>query len=192
MQVWMKFTGRTPLLMHDPQLSDPDNDFVKQIKELTDKRKKTEQDRREIERLEWFGGLVIDPTTGLPAVKTAAVRKCLIGAGTISKQGRAISRALSFSDMHIPLTYDGPKSLEALWSATQFRNRSSVKIGTARTMRMRPQFLPWQIEFTANLLGEVIDFSDFRRIAELAGDAEGLGDNRVNAYGRFDVEVKML
>lgn len=190
MQVWMKFTGRTPLLMHDPQLSDPDNDFVKLIKELTGKRTKTEQDRREIERLEWYGGLVLDPITNLPAVKTAAIRKCLIGAGTITKQGKAISRALSFSDMYVPLTYDGPKNVDQLWADKKFHNRLSVKIGTARTMRMRPQFFPWSIEFPANLLGEVIDFSDFDRIAQLAGDAEGLGDNRINAYGRFTTEIK--
>lgn len=190
MQVWMKFTGRTPLLMHDPQLSDPDNKWVKLIKELTDKRKKTEQDRREIERLEWFGGLVLDPLTGQPSVKTAAIRKCLIGAGTISKQGKSIGRALSFSDMFVPLVYDGPKNIEELWLDTRFHCRLSVKIGTARTMRMRPQFFPWSIECRANLLGEVIDFSDYNRIAELAGDAEGLGDNRINAYGRFTVEVK--
>jgi hypothetical protein len=37
-----------------------------------------------------------------------------------------------------------------------------------------------------------MDVTDLRRIAELAGRAVGLGDNRINGFGRFSVELVEL
>ncbi len=187
MNIVLTLTGKSPLLMHDIKLADPDDDIVKQIKAITDKRKKTEQDRREIERLEWFGGLVLD--NGSPAVKTGAVRKCFINAGKISKQGKQIERALAFQGLFAPLQYDGPQDVMDLWNVQSFRSKLSVGIGNKRVLRMRPQFVKWSVSVPGLILEDVIDLDSFTRIAERAGLAEGLGDNRANGYGRFDVQV---
>lgn len=188
MKIIMEWVGRTPLLQHDPRLSDPDDPIVREIKALTSKRTKTEQDRREIERLEWFGGLVLGEDG--PAVKTAAIHKCLQEAAKITKQGKQVKRALAFGDLSVPLQYDGPRDPKKLWELAPFRNRMSVGIGNRRTMRMRPQFLPWKLIVSCMLLDDALDFQDLSRIADLAGTAEGLGDYRVGGYGRFAVKIQ--
>jgi hypothetical protein len=183
----IEITGTTPLLCHNITLADPDNPFVQEIATYTAKRKKTEDDRRAIERLEWFGGLYVENSR--PVIPTANVRKAFIQAGKISKQGTQIARALNFTDLYVPLAYDGPKELEALFTDKSFSNRAAVGISGKRTMRVRPQFPTWALVANALLLEEVMDPDDLRRVAARAGQAEGLGDNRVNGYGRFTVQV---
>lgn len=187
MDIKFEITGTSPLLCHNIQLADPDNEWTKQIATYTAKRKKTEDDRRAIERLEWFGGLYVED--GRPVMPTGNIRKCIVQAGKISKQGTQVVRALNFSDMNVPIAHDGPDNLEALFADKSFHNRAAVGISGKRTMRVRPQFARWALVATAFLLEDVMDLDDLQRVAERAGKAEGLGDNRVNGYGRFTVKV---
>lgn len=189
MRIQIELTGVSPLLMHNIHLADPDNEFVKQIAEITAKRKKTEDDRRAIERLEWFGGLYTQDGVGV-VMPTRSIRKCLIEAAKISKQGKQLGRAVAFTDLNVPLTYDGPDDLEKLFAADGSQNRAMVGIAQRRIVRVRPQFTTWAIVAEAHLLTEVMDADDLFRIVQLAGVTEGLGDNRVNGYGRFTGEVK--
>src|SRR6202000_1931549 len=49
--------GTTELLMHNVRLANPDDPFAKAISRISSKRKKTEEDRREMAHLEWMGSL---------------------------------------------------------------------------------------------------------------------------------------
>jgi hypothetical protein len=187
MDIRLELTGTSALLMHNINLADPDNEFTREIKTYTDKRKKTEDDRRAIERLEWFGGLYTD--NGSVVMPTGNIRKAFINAGKISKQGTQVTRALQFAELHVPLVYDGPDNLEVLSKDPAFSNRSAVGISGKRTMRVRPQFNTWAVVADAFLLEDVMDLNDLQIVAKRAGLAEGLGDNRVNGYGRFAVKV---
>lgn len=187
MDIRLELTGTSPMLMHNINLADPDNEFTRQIKTYTDKRKKTEDDRRAIERLEWFGGLYT--ANGRIVMPTGNIRKSFINAGKISKQGTQVTRSLQFTDLHVPLAYDGPEDLDLLFKDPAFSNRAAVGISGKRTMRVRPQFMTWAIVADALLLEDVMDIDDLERVAKRAGLAEGLGDNRVNGYGRFQVRV---
>lgn len=192
MQVHLTLTGTTPLLCHNPQLSDPQFEITRQIKALTGKRKKTDEDLRKIEELEWFGGLYID--NGALVQPTSKVRKCLIEAARLTKLGKAVERALpSFTTINVPLIYErnGHPSIEALYEDPAFRSRLSVGVSGKRVMRVRPQFLPWRLEAEALFVEDAgLNFDELARIAEMAGIAIGIGDNRVNGYGRFTVEVR--
>ena len=188
MNVRFELSGTSPLLCHNAQLADPDNKFVRQIAEITGKRKKTEEDRKEIARLEWFGGLYVQNGSG-PVIPTGNVRKCLIEAGKVTKQGKQVSRAIAFADLHVPIAYEGPRDIEQLSKRDEFYNRTSVGIGARRTMRTRPCFPQWAVVADAILLEDVMDLSDLELVCERAGLAEGLGDNRVNGYGRFEGRV---
>jgi hypothetical protein len=187
LEIKLELTGTSPLLMHNIALADPDNPIVREIQTYTSKRKKTEDDRRAIERLEWFGGLYVED--GRIVMPTRSVRKCLIQAGKISKQGTQVTRALQFTEMNVLLAYDGPDDPQELFKRQEFHNRDAVGIAGKRTMRVRPQFPRWAVVADAILLESVMDPDDLRRVAELAGKAEGLGDNRVNGFGRFTVKV---
>lgn len=187
MDIKLEIVGVTPMLCHNISLADPDNPIVQEIQTYTAKRKKTEDDRRAIERLEWFGGLYL--VDGRPVVPTGNIRKSFIQAGKISKQGTQVTRALNFSDLHVPIAYNGPTDLDELFADKAFSNRAAVGISGKRTMRVRPQFTEWALVANAFLLEDVMDLDDLRRVANRAGQAEGLGDNRVNGYGRFTVKV---
>jgi hypothetical protein len=187
MDITLEITGTSPLLMHNIALADPDNPIVQEIASYTSKRKKTEDDRRAIERLEWFGGLYTDE--GRIVMPTANIRRCIVEAGKITRQGTQFARALNFSDLFVPLVYEGPQDPRELFTLPQFHDRSAVGIQGKRTMRVRPKFPKWALVASVNLLESVVDLDDFRRSIEMAGKAIGLGDNRINGFGRFTVEV---
>ncbi len=186
MNIAITLTGTSPLLMHNPQMVDPEFDICRSIKAITDKRKKTDEDRRTIERLEWYGGLYLE--NGLVVQPTSKVRKCLINTARISKMGKFVERALSFRSLNTPLIYEGSRDIDALFAdpGRRYTSRLSVGVGNKRVMRVRPQFFPWSLRVEGLLVEDAgLNFDEFSRIVELAGLVEGIGDNRVNGYGRF-------
>lgn len=187
MDIKLEIAGTSPLLMHNISLADPDNPLVREIQTYTSKRKKTEDDRRAIERLEWFGGLYTeDERIVMPA---GNIRRCFVEAGKVTKQGTQVTRALSFNETFVPLAYDGPEDPKELFKRPEFHDRAAVGISGKRTMRVRPKFPRWALVASGVLLENVMDLDDLRRVADLAGKAIGLGDNRVNGFGRFTVKV---
>lgn len=193
--VQIELQGTSPLLMHNPKLVDPDYEITRQIKQITAKRKKTDEDLRLIERLEWYGGLFVGedgPLKGRIVQPTSKVRKCIAEAAKISRMGKQVERALSFSEVFIPLTYDGSTDIDELYKEDRFHSRLSVGIGQKRVMRVRPKFMPWALSVEGLLVESAMNFDDLERIVELAGVIEGIGDNRVNGYGRFVGRVKKI
>jgi len=189
MDISITFTGRTPLICHNVQMADPDNTIVQAIKKITSKRVKTEEDRREIEKLEWYGGLYLAPGIAGPAMPTANIRKCLIEGAKLTKQGTTVQRALSFADMFVPIAYEGPQDIDKLWQKEAFRDRRMVGVKQSRTARMRPGFNEWVVQARMFLLVNVMDLASLEQIAAQAGLTQGLGDNRTNGFGRFDATV---
>jgi hypothetical protein len=174
---------------------DPEFDLNRQIKAITAKRKKTDEDLRLIERLEWYGGLYTG-TNGKagPVVvqPTSKVRKCLINAARIFKQGKNVERALSFAELEIPLLHEGSKDIEKLFADNNFHSRMPVVVGGKRIMRVRPRFFPWAMSLSGLFIEDAgLNFEDLARIVEMAGVTEGIGDNRVNGYGRFTGKVEI-
>jgi hypothetical protein len=184
MNITIELEGTSPLLMHNPQMVDHDHPIVREIKVLTAKKKKTDEDRRQIERLEWYGGMYsVDGVVTQPSSK---VRKCLINTARISKSGKMAERALSFSTLNVPLVYEGPKDIDKLFSKGAHVSKLSVGVGGKRVMRVRPQFFPWALRVDGLFVEDAgLNLDDLVRIVELAGVVEGIGDNRVNGYGRF-------
>lgn len=187
MDLTVTITGTQPLLMHNSRLADPDDEFTKAIGQITAKRKKTEQDRSDIGRLEFLGGLYVNPDG--PVVPTANIRKCFVESAKVTRRGKDVERAVILHGRDVPLQYVGPRDAEALWAQPKFRNRLTVGVGARRIVRVRPQFVDWQVSVPVILLPEILDRDDFVAIAEQAGRIEGLGDARRLGYGRFDVEV---
>ena len=189
MNITVTLQGTSPLLMHNPRMVDPEFDLNRQIKAITGKRKKTDEDLRQIETLEWYGGLYTAPNgNGKPCVvqPTSKVRKCLVNTARISKSGKMVERALSFADLNVPLVYEGPKDIDAIFADKAFHSRLSVGVGNKRIMRVRPQFFPWALSVSGLFIEDAgLNIDDLIRIVEMAGLVEGIGDNRVNGYGRF-------
>lgn len=192
MRIRIELRGTSPLLCHNIALSDPEYNWTKEIKAITSKRKKTEDDLKAIAKYEWFGGLYEGKLIPGIVMPTQNIRKTIVEAAKIYKLGKQVTRSLSFTGMEVPIVYNGPKDLDKLYEDGQYTDRSSVKVGTSRVMRVRPKFPEWALIAEAYLMESVLDLDDLVRIVEIAGQAEGIGDNRVNGFGRFVGKVEVL
>lgn len=195
MRVRVKITGISPLLMHNPRMVDPEYEVNRELKLVAAKRKKTDDDYDIMKKLEWYGGIYTDEIGESHAVvqPSSKIRKSFIEAARIHKMGKQVERGVSFVSLNIPLIYDGPRDIDDLYKDKKYISRLSVVVNGKRIMRTRPSFPPgWALETECFLLEDVMNFSDLKVAAELAGLAIGIGDNRVNGYGRYNSELTLL
>lgn len=192
MRVDVRLTGTTPLVMKNVQLADPDNEFTKAIAAISAKASNmTEDDRREKARLQWFGALYVGRNghSG-PVVPTANLRRCFKEGAKATKQGKSVDRAVIATELETPVVYDGPRDIKDLYKLPQFIYTTMVGINRAKVQSTRPIFPQWQIRVQFELVTSLLDYQKFIEIVRTAGVSEGLGDNRVNGYGRFTAEIK--
>jgi hypothetical protein len=188
MKIVTRLTGTSPLVMHNVRLARPDDPFTQAIAAITSKRSKmTDDDRREVARLEFAGSLYIDEDG--PFVPAANVRRCFVRGATIRRLGTAVERALIPMAVQSPLEFDGPTDVDRLWKDPQFQYVTMVRVQAARTVRTRPQFPRWALTCEWELVTSALDLRDAQDVCSTAGLVEGIGDNRRNGYGRFTVEV---
>lgn len=187
MRIFTTLYGTKPLLMHNIQLANPDNVWARRIAEITKRRKKTEEDRADLARIEWMGSLYVEE--GRIVMPTTNILKCFKETAKITKEGKAVSRAVVPVDIALPLIYSGTQDIESLAQLEEFRDQTLVNVRGQRVVRTRPIFRAWGLRAEWELLTDVMDYDSFAAIAAKAGRVEGLGDNRVNGYGRFNCEV---
>lgn len=191
-------TGTTPLLMHNAQLSDDFNPIVRDIKRLNAKRtKKTDEDKVEVARLEFVGGLYYDSELG-PVMPAKNLNATILNAAKITRERPTVVRAgLIFDSLVYRLDYDGPRDLENLWGegTSQFVSRESIAVQAARVMRTRPVFNEWGVSLTAEFDTSELDPDRFAEFVVKAGRMVGLGDWRPEKngqYGRFAADIEEL
>ena len=188
----MKFTARlrgtTPLVMHNGRLVNPLDPIVKDIKKITAKRKKTDDDHEAIARLEHRASLYLDPDVG-PFIPGENIHRMLVDAGKPVKLGKRVTEAVLITSDVNPIAYSGPRDADGLFGDRNYVLMVPVRVGTARTMRCRPIFPVWSCEATGFLDESLMDFGDLKQLAETGGAAIGLGDWRPR-YGRFEVVLK--
>lgn len=128
MQLEIHLTGVSPLVMEHPRLSDPDDEISRTIKGITDKRTKTEEDRREIDRLKFLGSLYLNSQG--PFVPGLNLRACWYEVGKGRRLGTAVERAVLFQAPEYPLEYEGPRDAGGLWALETSRFRAMVGHGS--------------------------------------------------------------
>jgi hypothetical protein len=186
MELEITATGTRPLLMHNCQLANPFNEHAKLLSELNSKRKKTEEDRHEIARAEYMGGLYWSREAG-PFIPDNVVRACIITGAKLDKLGTAVERAfLGFDQMDIPLRYDGPRDADALFENKNFVDQRPAGVQQAKVLRTRPKFSAWGFQVTMAFDETMLDLEDLQRVIVKAGKYAGVGDARRLGFGRFD------
>lgn len=181
----LRFVGTKRLLMHNGQLADPLCTASKALTRLTGKRHKTVADHEEIARVEWNGGLWLDSCR--PCIPAEALMASFVGAAKLRKRGEE-ARAGLVVEANAILKYEGPRDLDELWLDPAFRLRAGVRVRSSRTMRTRPRFDDWSVEFTAKFLPSLLDRSEVVETFQIAGFVKGIGDWRpVN--GTYEVTV---
>jgi hypothetical protein len=193
-----KMTGMAPLLMHNERLANPADPITRQMKAITSKLKKTDDDLIRLQELEWVGGLYatehLEFKDGAPvgggrvAIKGNMIEAMLAEAAKEKKNGKKTFKAGVFVDVDsIPLEYKGPQEIGKLFKDPAFRDIRGAKVQSSKVMRMRPKFNQWTLTGEVCYLPEVINESAIKEAFTRAGLLVGLGDFRPR-YGRFNVE----
>lgn len=193
MKVRMTCTGTRPLLMANVQMASPMNGYARQVKELTDKRVKTVQDRMQIARLEFEGSLYWSPETG-PYLPSQNLWRSLMDGAKIIRAGKKIERGVVMAGFMLPLVYQGPRDVEGLWAGGEgpFVDIRPVGVGRGgRVDRCRPVFARWLAEADLVIDEQVIDLAQLTEAARLAGEMAGVGDYR-QMYGRYATAIERL
>jgi hypothetical protein len=181
--------GTAPLLMHNAQLSDEFNPVALEMKKITAKKtKKTDDDRWELRRLEFIGGLYFDQEAG-PYVPAANIEASIAKAAGLTRNGQDVKRGVRITTDVNPVAYRGPRTIDALWADANHVHNASVKVGQARIIRTRPIFREWITEAEGIYDPTVIDMESLKMFATKAGQLIGLGDWRPR-FGTFDATIQ--
>jgi hypothetical protein len=181
-------TGTSALLMHNGRLADPLDPATKALKAVTGKRTKTDEDHESMSRIEFLGGLYLDPDIG-PYMPADNIWRSLYDSAKKSKQGPGVKEGVVITSEVNPVAYPGPRTAEALWADKNFVFRKTVRNQMNRVSRTRPIFQQWTTEAYGMLDEASLDLSDLRVIADRAGQLVGLGDWRPR-FGRFTAKVE--
>ena len=178
--------GDRPLIMHNGQMADPMNSWVRALRAISKKKVKTDDDHAEMARIEFMGSLYYHETIGvyIPGIN---IEGCIRDGARKKRRGVQVLEGVSVPDDYNPLIYKGPRTREALWDIETFRDKRGVKLkGDTTTIRCRPTFRDWALSFTLNFFTDVINAEDIREALDDAGKRIGLGDYHYR-FGKFHV-----
>jgi hypothetical protein len=183
--------GTRPLLMHSDKASDPMSMEAKEMKAISGKRKKTDEDQDILAQLDWKSALYYDKHNSyhIPAKNLVA---CIRDAAKFTKQGKEISRYVSIIQ-HAKIDFK-QKNLtpEQLWNyslenGNKYIDRQSVKVNMgSKVYRTRPIFEDWETTFDVIYEPEKIDYAVLISIIKTAGSYVAVGDYRP-MYGTFEI-----
>jgi hypothetical protein len=179
--------GVSPLLLHNGQTANPLNRYSRQLKAVSGKRSKTDEDFEEMAKIEFHAGLYLGEKGEyiLPAHNIEAV---MLEGAKKNKNGRLVQGG-AFVESDPVLVFNGSdKSPEELWAGGEHALMVSVRVQRNRVMRTRP-LIPsgWTAEVTVMYDPAVLEEPAIRQAFEVAGRERGLGDWRPK-FGRFTVE----
>lgn len=188
--ICVELKGLSPLIMHSCRSVNPLDPLVMDMKKLTSKRKKTEEDLLAISDIEWELSLYFDKDIGLyiPAENIeATVRE---GAKN-AKKGKHVERGFNVLEMLVPLDIGEKVTLEKMKKDNRFRDVRAMRVQQSRVMRTRGRFNMWRCTFNASYDETVLSLSDIVDALEYAGKCIGLCDSRPR-YGKFAASITEL
>lgn len=179
--------GIAATIMHNGQLADPLNEWSKALKALSSKRNKTDDDREEMGRIEFMGGLYL--TSGdnpVPCWPASNIHAMIRSAAKRTKRGNDVLNSV-FVLADAPLIYDGPTDPDELHETPGFRDYRGCGVNNATIYRTRPIFPEWSLVFDVDYNPETVDRADLESWIAAAGQFVGLSDYRPQ-FGRFVVK----
>jgi len=190
--------GVTPTIMHNGRGASVLNPIVKEIKKVSSKRNKTDEDHALMAQLEWLCGLYTTEDFdfevnhgitvmggGLPCWPGENIKAGLIEAAKVNKLGKMFKAAILVIGSY-PIIYDGPKTIAGLFNDKRFWDQRLVVVQRSRVMRTRPIFHKWSLNFDVQYLPSLVNKEQIVEAVEIMGIRVGLSENRPE-YGRFNV-----
>lgn len=189
----LKWIGETPLLMSSDKLANPLSPEAKELKPLTKKRAKTDDDYATIMKMEWKFLMYFDADLG-PYIPTNNIKQCMIQGASFRRMGPKFCGVLiNAKGLKVKLDYPGPRTLKGLEAKfDEFQLTTSVVVSRARVMKCRPMFSNWSLEFELMYDESDLTKEDIIQACEDAGTKKGLCGWRPackGEFGRFRVET---
>ena len=131
----------------------------------------------------------IPEVTGV-ALPAENVRRSLIEAAKATRDGPKAKRAISCTDVAVPLMYPGWEnhwSPEELFKRPGFKLTRMQRTSSGASPNTWPRFDGWGLAVRLNVDEDVMGGAEFWALADRAGRIEGLGACRPLGYGRFAV-----
>lgn len=183
-QIGLRLKGSNLLMVNNPQTVNPFNTFTKQIKELTGKKRRTDQDEHDLMRIKWRAALYYDEDVG-PYLPSVQVLESIRSAAKISRQGLTIGRGLHTLGDKTPILYRGPRDPDLMYEDERFVDIRDASPSGKRVTAVRPVFRDWAIEVNFLLDPEHLNRRDLLAFADLAGKVIGIGTYR-KIFGRYE------
>ena len=180
----LSIKGVSPLLLHNGQTANPLNKYARQMKAISGKRNKTDEDLEAMAKIEFLAGLYLNPKAEyvLPAHNLEAV---MLEGAKKNKNGRLVQGGAFISDDPLLVFAGSDKSPDQLWEGGEHALMVSVAVQRNRVMRTRPMIpAGWTTEVKIGYDPAVLQESVLRQAMEVAGRERGIGDWRPK-YGRF-------
>lgn len=186
----------SPLIMHNSESADPQNEYAKQAKVYKAKRtNKTDDDYIKLQEIQFLSSLYWSVDLGGLYMPSDNLQKMLLEAarGIDSKKAKK-----SIAGVRVP-NYLGFKfivnnwnDLEALKNDHRLRYNKIVVVQKSRVPSTRAIFKEWKIKFQIEIDASIVSTTDVETWMDYAGDRIGLGCRRPyaptpGAYGRFKV-----
>lgn len=177
----------TQHVQHNGQLADPSNRYSVAMKEITSKKKKTPEDFKALQDIEWEGSLYLNDEMRVIIPGTSIVGALALS-GKKSRDGETVRSAVT-SPGNWVLDYSGPKDLAKLKADPNFRLLACVvnKSTGNRIMRCRPVFRTWGLKFSISFREDMLSPKELYDIIRRLGSDIGLSDDRKMMGGRFEI-----
>lgn len=182
----VRFTvqGLTPHIQHNGQLADPLNKFAKQLKVLTSKRKKTDEDYMEMSRVEFHGGIYTN-NDGLVIIPSECIEAALVTAAKNKRLGTHFQRGVFVEkDSILEFPDKGKTPTELFEMGSTYVFIKGVRVGESKVMRTRPMFREWSTAFEVSYDPAMVNRQDVIDAVHYLGQYVGLSEWRPR-YGRF-------
>lgn len=189
----VKITGIEPLLLNNPQSVDPFNRYAKASKEITAKRKKTDEDLLKLREIELESKIYWDDAIGLWVPSTWIIAAIAGQSWAKAKIKKAEIRSCVFiNSSKIKLNYAGESKVKEkvdIVKNEQFHTVLNLKQGQVRVCKAAPIFHDWSFKFELLFDDSIINESDLKNLIDIAAKFGGFGDFRPT-YGRAMAEFK--
>lgn len=199
--------GSSPMIVHNGGNISPLHPCNKLKAEFTKKRKKTDDDHVNIARIEWFqslyldrplklelnGGKFYDVNPGRPNIvlPIKCVRACVKSGAKLSRNGKALDRAVQFTNANFYRPGDGKKlsfpDINKMSDDDNYIDETVMTVQRAKVVRYRALFKQWGVTVSGIWADEMLNKEDLVQAIEMAGMFEGMNDSRSLGYGRFEL-----
>lgn len=190
-KIEITWKGVTPLIMHSCQCVNPLHPIAKQIKEITSKRKKVEEDLIKLSDLEWEGSVYWDKENNCPYLPAENIEATIKNGAKVNKKGKDIEKYFNVITLRPEVFYGEKLEYDDIKMRNEYRDVRVMTIQRSKILRTRARFDMWQATFIALYDDEKLDLDVIVAALEYAGAYVGVCDSRPK-YGKFVSTIKEI